>query len=209
MTQNYVLFDVGAHLGQDSLDVISRNSNAICHAFEPTPELAQHIRKQTEIRNIQNRYFIHEVAISDFDGEADFHLVVNDTGSASLNEFADNLYKTWPGRTDFVVRKTIKTLVYRLDTWINTFAPNIEKIDHLHIDAQGSDLSVLIGLGEKISIVHSGVVEVPQQDDLRLYKGQHTKQETLEFLSMNNFKISKIVSNDHLNNEVNIYFHRV
>jgi FkbM family methyltransferase len=200
-----ILFDVGAHWGQDSLDITENNQNVICHAFEPTPELARLLRIAAEARNMKDRYHIHECAISDFDGKQLFHMVEGDTGSASLNDFSDNLHETWPGRIDFAVRESKEVDVYRLDTWLNTFAPEITQIDHLHIDAQGSDLAVLRGLGEKISMVQSGVVEVPQEDNLRLYKGQHTKQEALDFIEQNNFVIYNITSQV---NEENLFFVR-
>jgi FkbM family methyltransferase len=198
-----ILFDVGAHHGQNSLNITHRNPDVICYAFEPTPELARLLRIAAEARNMKERYHVYEHAISDFDGEADFHMVQGDTGSASLNEFSDNLSEIWPSRTDFVVRGSKKVNVYRLDTWLTIFAPEITCIDHLHIDAQGSDLAVLKGLGEKISMVQSGVIEVPQEDKLRLYKGQHTKQEALDFLEQNEFVIDKVTSQV---NEENLYF---
>jgi FkbM family methyltransferase len=200
-----ILFDVGAHHGQDSLDITQHNPNVICYAFEPTPELARLLRIAAEARGMKDRYHVYEQAISDFDGEADFHMVENDTGSASLNDFSDNLSETWPGRTDFVVRGSKKVNVYRLETWLKIFAPELTKIDHLHIDAQGSDLAVLKGLGDSISMVQSGVVEVPQEDVLRLYKGQHTKQEAIDFLEQNGFFIDKVTSQV---NEDNLYFKR-
>ncbi len=200
-----ILFDVGAHHGQDSLDRTQNDPNVICYAFEPTPELAENLRKAAESRNIKDRYRVFETAISDFDGEADFHMVNDDTGSASLNEFSDGLDKTWPGRTDFVVRASKKVNVYRLDTWLSIYAPEITEIDHLHIDAQGSDLAVLKGLGEKLKMVKTGVVEVPQTPEVRLYKGQHTKEDALSFLEQNNFKITEVKSQV---NEDNLYFER-
>lgn len=200
-----ILFDVGAHWGQDSLNITQHHPDVICYAFEPTPELARLLRIAAKARNMEDRYHIFEHAISDYDGEADFHMVEGDTGSASLNEFSDNLSESWPGRTDFVVRESKKVNVYRLDTWLSIFAPHITKIDHLHIDAQGCDLAVLKGLGEKISIVDSGVVEVPQEEKLRLYKGQHTKQEALDFLDQNGFMIAEITSQV---NEDNLFFKR-
>jgi FkbM family methyltransferase len=200
-----VLFDVGAHHGQDSLNITQHNPDIICYAFEPTPELARLLRIAAEARDMKDRYHVYEHAISDFDGEADFHMVQDDTGSASLNEFSDNLSETWPNRTDFVVRGSKKVNVYRLDTWLSIFASEITCIDHLHIDAQGCDLAVLKGLGEKISMVQSGVVEVPQEDNLRLYKGQHTKQEALDFLEQNGFVIDRVTSQV---NEDNLYFVR-
>ena len=200
-----ILFDVGAHHGQDSLDRTQNDPSVVCYAFEPTPELAENLRKAAESRNIKDRYRVFETAISDFDGEADFHMVNDDTGSASLNEFSDGLDKTWPGRTDFVVRASKKVNVYRLDTWLPIYAPEITEIDHLHIDAQGSDLAVLRGLGEKLKMVKSGVVEVPQSAEVRLYKGQHTKEEAISFLEENNFKITEVKSQV---NEDNLYFER-
>ena len=200
-----ILFDVGAHHGQNSLNITQHNPNVICYAFEPTPELARLLRIAAKARNMKDRYHVYEHAISDFDGEADFHMVEGDTGSASLNEFADNLSETWPDRKDFVVRGSKKINVYRLDTWLTIFAPVLTKIDHLHIDAQGSDLAVLKGLGEKLSIVESGVVEVPQEEKLRLYKGQHTKQEAIDFLKEKGFVIDKVTSQE---NEENLYFVR-
>lgn len=197
------LFDVGAHWGQDSLQLVREDNDLICMAFEPTPELAERLRRES--KDFPDRYRVFPIAISDYDGESDFHLVVGDTGSASLNEFADNISETWAGRKDFVVRDSIKVNVYRLDTWLKTYAPEITEIEHLHIDAQGSDLAVLKGLGEMIRIVKSGVVEVPQSTDVKLYKTQHSKEETIHFLTHNGFKITKIT---HQQNEDNLFFER-
>ncbi len=200
-----ILFDVGAHHGQDSLDKTQNNPNVICYAFEPTPGLADLLREAAKNRNMADRYHVYETAISDFDGEADFHMVVGDTGSSSLNVFAENLDKTWPDRTDFVVRDSKKVNVYRLDTWLSIYAPELTQIDHIHIDAQGSDLAVLKGLGEKLKMVKSGVVEVPQSSEVSLYKGQHTKEDAITFLEANNFKITEVKSQQ---NEDNLYFER-
>jgi FkbM family methyltransferase len=197
-------FDVGAHRGQDSLHIARDHPDITVYAFEPTPELAHMLRENS--KNISDRYKVYEHAISDYNGHSDFHLVEGDTGSASLNSFSDGLENSWPGRTDFVVRGTIKVPVYRLDTWLEQFAPHVTEIHHLHIDAQGSDLAVLKGLGEKISIVQSGVVEVPQAPELRLYKGQHTKEDALEFLKNNGFTLKNVVSQV---NEDNLFFERI
>jgi len=198
------LFDVGAHWGQDSLHIARDNSDVTVYAFEPTPELANMLREKS--KNFSDRYKVYEHAVSDYNGHSDFNLVQGDTGSASLNSFSDNLDKSWPGRTDFVVRETIKVPVFRLDTWLEQFAPHISEIYHLHIDAQGSDLAVLKGLGEKIKIVQSGVVEVPQAPELRLYKGRHTKEDALQFLTENGFVLKSVVSQV---NEDNLFFERV
>jgi maleate cis-trans isomerase len=54
-------------------------------------------------------------------------------------------------------------------------------------------------------MVQSGVVEVPQSEKVSLYKGQHTKQEAIDFLEQNGFVIDKVTSQV---NEDNLYFVR-
>lgn len=197
------MLDVGAHFGEDSIEKTRADANLKCFAFEPTPELVERLSRDTE--SFKDRYQIADCAIADFDGESEFHLVVNDTGSASLNEFSDHLRQTWPDRHDFVVRKTIKVKVYRLDSWFKEFAPEVSEIEYLHIDAQGSDLAVLKGLGEMIKMVKAGVVEVPESEDVKLYKVQHSKEETLEFLKAAGFNIKEMRPQQ---NEINIFFER-
>lgn len=198
----YIL-DVGAHWGQDSLHLAREHEDITVYAFEPTPELAERLR--VESKDFTDRYHVFEVAISDFNGKANFHMVEGDTGSASLNEFSDDLDKSWPGRTDFVVRASKEVDVFRLDTWLPMYAPHITEIEHLHIDAQGSDLAVLVGMGDKLRMVRTGVVEVPQAPELRLYKGQHTKEDAVQFLVRNNYEIVKVTKQV---NEDNIFFER-
>lgn len=198
----YIL-DVGAHWGQDSLHLARDHQDITVYAFEPTPELAERLR--VESKDFSDRYHVYEVAISDFNGKANFHMVEGDTGSASLNEFSDDLDKSWPGRTDFVVRASKEVDVFRLDTWLPVYAPHIEEIEHLHIDAQGSDLAVLVGMGDRLRMVRTGVVEVPQAPELRLYKGQHTKEDAVQFLVRNNYEIVKVTKQV---NEDNIFFER-
>lgn len=81
----------------------------------------------------------------------------------------------------------------------------IDRIDHLHIDTQGSDLKVLAGLGSKIDSVRFGVLEAATKTDI-LYKGQNTVEECLGFLVLNGFKITEIKNNDKFGHEVNIFF---
>lgn len=204
MKDKFIIFDVGAHWGQDSLDLVRNNPNHICWAFEPTPRLANRLESLSD--SFADRYHVWPVAISDYNGTSDFHLVAGDTGSSSLNKFAANINNTWPGRDDFRVVDTIKVQVWRLDTWIDEWCPGLERIDHLHIDAQGSDLQVLIGLGDKIDLVETGVIEVPQRPEISLYEGQHTKESAIAWLVKNGFEI---YDQTHQVNEDNLYFRKV
>ena len=201
-----IMFDVGANWGTDSLDFIRNNNDWVCFAFEPTPQLFAHLVNASA--NFKDRYFVYPYAISDFVGKANFNVAgQSDWGCSSLLEFSDNLDKTWPGRTDFVVTENIEVDVISLKYFIENIVPNIkiEKIDRFHCDTQGNDLKVLKGMAEYVSIIQHGVIEVPQSTEVMLYKNQHSFEEAVEFLQNNGFKISNINSQQ---NELNLCFDR-
>ena len=154
----------------------------------------------------KENYIVVPYAISDFDGETTFNIAGQaDWGCSSIHEFEDDLDKTWPGRTDFKVTDKIKVLVRRMDTFIKN--NGIERIDYMHCDTQGNDLTVLKSFGEHISILQAGVVEAANQNPL--YKSVDNSVDSVKtFLEENNFMITSIHSNDIQQNEVNIEFRR-
>ena len=85
----------------------------------------------------------------------------------------------------------------------------IDKINYLHIDTQGSDLKVLKGLKKNINLVEQGVLEAPLNKKKALYENNHTLSEAKKFLYKHNFLIHKIEpAEKNLKNEKNIYFNR-
>jgi FkbM family methyltransferase len=201
----FILFDVGANWGEDSLPHAAQNKNVEVFAFEPTPIIASFL-KQASI-NFTQRYHVHEVAVSDFDGDAEFFIQNNPgMGCNSLNHFDQEMITAhWEKRNvELSATHSIPVKVITLKTWFQAH-PEITKIDHFHCDTQGNDLKVLRGMGEYIEIIKTGKVEVAQPH-IKLYKESPSAGEVLDFLLLNNFKITKIESNDHLANEYNIYF---
>ena len=179
----YILFDVGANIGTDSLIKTRDNSYVETWAFEPTPKLI--INLTNESREYSNRYHVVPIALSDFDGIAQFNIAgQNDWGCSSLNTFSENLENTWPGREDFKVTEIIDVQVARFDTWYTNNNINIDKIDFFHCDTQGSDLKVLIGMGNLINLIQEGVVECAANEDVKLYKENHTKKEIEDFIEL-------------------------
>ena len=74
-----------------------------------------------------------------------------DGGCISLPEFADNVQETWRGRPELQVDRRLVAEVIRLDDFIRLH--DIGQIDFLHIDTQGTDLSVLRSLGSSLEKV--------------------------------------------------------
>jgi FkbM family methyltransferase len=196
-----VVFDVGANNGSSTIPIAKNEPNTIVFAFEPTPKLIEDI--QSQITDIQN-YIVTEVAVSNFNGTADFNLAeFYDWGCSSLLEFSDKAQTHWGYDPPFKITNKIKVNVITLKEFIE--ANNISNIDYLHIDTQGSDLNVLIGMGDYINIVNEGVMEAASSDDI-LYNGQNTKEQCVSFLESNGFKILNISKNDDGGNELNIHF---
>lgn len=206
MDNKFILFDIGANWGTDSLEKTRCDENVICFAFEPTPMLYQNLIKESE--SFSDRYFVFPYAISNFNGKAKFNIAGQaDWGCSSLLEFSDDLDKTWEGRTDFVVTEEIDVDVITMKKFLEEISPfKINNINFLHCDAQGSDLDVLKGFEEYIGIIEEGVIEAPHNSDVKLYKNQFLYNDVLEFFANNNLVESEIVSQQ---NEYNIYFKRV
>ncbi len=204
-----IFFDVGANNGSTSVPEAIKDPDTMVYAFEPTPYLTHMI--EDKIAQLPN-YLLTKKAVSDYNGRARFNVAGQaDWGCSSLLQFSENSRTQWKGRPwgygdhNFHVTEVMEIDVIRLDDFVAEHG--IEKIDYLHIDTQGSDLKVLQGLGDKISIVQAGAMEAACRKDI-LYYGQNTLVECIEFLNDNGFRILKIMPNDPFCNEMNIYFDR-
>ncbi len=211
--KNNNIFDVGAFNGLDGLVLAFKNPNMMVHAFEANPYLIKEIKKNKskieEYKKIKlNNYKINNCAVSDKDSFLTFNIAKNPTVS-SLNKFSKNIDKTWPGYREAhcTVVKKIKVKSITLENYCKK--NNIEKINYLHIDTQGSDLKVLKGLNKKINIVEEGILEAAVNKENSLYSTNHTIKDVEKFLTKNNFKISKIEAIDeNIKNEKNVYFQK-
>jgi FkbM family methyltransferase len=199
-----IYFDVGANHGHDSLFIAAQSSDNIVYAFEPTPLLVDVLKKRSMYLS---NYHVFPKAVSNYNGQSTFRISAQDDGCSSLNKFNDNLETSWPGRRGFIVTDEITVDVIKLYDFI--IEHNITEIENLHVDAQGQDLEVLLGLQDKINIVKSGVIEMPTSHNTKLYADQqYLDVDAIEFLKSKGFIISSVDSNDIQRNEVNIRFHR-
>jgi FkbM family methyltransferase len=198
-----IFFDVGANNGSEFIDLAKKNPNIFVYAFEPTPKLCEIIKSKT---NHLKNYKLIQKAVSDFEGEAKFHIASgNDGGRNSLLCFSDKSKTEWIGRKDLNITESLNVNVIRLEEFIEE--NKIKEIEYLHVDTQGSDLKVLFGMGKKISIVKKGIIEAANKKDI-LYYGQNEKKECVEFLINKGFSIESIFCNDKWCNEVNIKFYK-
>lgn len=199
-----IIFDVGANWGTDSLPKVELDLSLVCHAFEPTYELVRHLYSKSA--HFRERYIIHPIAISDFDGKATFNVApLGDWGVSSLNEFADDIEKTWPGREDLKVTSTVEVDVYRLETLFKLGALPVQEIEFFHCDVQGSDLKALQGMANYVRLIKHGCIEVPMSEGVKLYKDQHSKEDVISFLNHWGFEIYEV---QNQMNEQNLFYRR-
>jgi FkbM family methyltransferase len=195
-----IKIEVGANNGRDTSKLAGDGS--IVYAFEPTHELlTQHL---WPLANNNENIHIIPFAVDIKNSFQTFNIAgQRDWGCSSLYEFSQNIEQKWPNRPDF--KKTHSYVVPTITLYDFCNLYGIEKIDFLHIDAQGADYNVLLSLKDKISIVQEGTVEAA--DKVELYSNTNNKiDDVRKFLTDNGFKIVSETANDVVGAEVNIKF---
>lgn len=177
--------DVGAHDGADSLWIARRYPHMQVIAIEPTPALASALRR---VAAALPNYHVVEAAIGEADGQA----MLNVYDVRRINSINSLLPLSDEGATRFdraeLPNEAIAVRLMRLDTLCDELG--IERVDVLHIDAQGSDLLALRSLGERLQTLRAGVVEAPHK--ARIYTDAPSADEIREELARLGFRVFRV-----------------
>lgn len=134
--------DVGCHRG-DILKLMLKAAPAgYFYAFEPLPDFCAGLRQKFISPAIE----IHEIALSDEAGEAEFNHVVSNPGYSG---FRRRRYDR-PAETDTRIRVRMR----RLDDIVDTR----RRVDFMKIDVEGAELQVLRGATALLKRDHPVVV---------------------------------------------------
>ncbi len=134
--QAKVVFDVGANFGIYSLAALASRPDAIVHAFEPTPEIAQRLRETASLNGLDN-LTVHQFAVSNYCGEAVLHRLRGELGTNEGMNYvsADNTAEEGaPG-------ESVQTV--SIDEFCRQ--NSVRQIDLLKLDVQGHEFPVLQG----------------------------------------------------------------
>jgi len=191
------IFDVGSNNGVDGINYAVFNPKCTIYAFEPNPYLRSTIinnKKKVENKlnyKIQNFKLVGK-AVSDFNGRGNFYIANQDLCSSLL-------------RYNFVsVKKKITVDIITLARFCKI--KRINNIIYLHVDTQGNDLKVLIGLKNYRANLYRGIIETSKNIRYSRYKGSHSITKIKKYFLKWNFKITKLEPN-HLNHqELNVFF---
>lgn len=203
-----LLIEVGAFDGSDSLRY---HRDGYCvFTFEPKKDLFEDIQRRTA--SLPD-YTVIPKAVCLQNSRTMFN-ICRQGGASSILPFRsdEELEKTWTSeRKDIQYSgQSYEVETTRLDTFIEERGLQAEKIDFIHIDAQGVDLDALMSLGIYIKNVEAGVLETVKDVNKSIYIGQdnNTLDNVKKFLDESGFEIQQVERNDRTDCEFNVVFRR-
>lgn len=181
--QKRICFDVGARDGERSLHLASASEWEV-YAFEPKPRRCDYLRERS--RGARN-YHVFQLAVADKPS-----VIMLD--SAGHHE-PDTRLLSQKDSAAFVEAEIVHANAITLRDFV--IGHGIERIDVLHSNADGMDLEVLVGLGEKISIVQSGRMTVARSKQSQMIERTRCEWENVVlFLYQYGLQIAAIHAGD-------------
>lgn len=180
------VIEAGACDCADSLVMSITYPKATIYAFECNPETLPICRTRTN-----ERIILTENAVSDIDGEITFYPIdtkLTVTTHQNGNPGASSMFKAGNYPIEKYVQKEIKVQSTRLDTFMDS--KKIDAVDLLWLDAQGAELKILKGLGDRLKDVKVIKTEV-------LFKEQYLNaplfEEVETWLDENGFRFVRFL----------------
>jgi FkbM family methyltransferase len=173
-----VWIDVGAHLGEGTLEAAICNPRLLVFAFEPNWALARQIMPRAA------NFVVLPMAVSDTDGFAEFFINASD-GSSSLVRMERAGLARWTD-LDLSVQATTCVSTIRLDTFMKLC--DLRSVDYLKVDAEGIDLRVVQSAGDRLKDIRKIMLEVDVAPD-RLYQGAPSRDEVSTFMLNQGFRL--------------------
>lgn len=169
-----VIFDVGANIGTITEKYRYMFPGAMIYAFEPFPEVFKELGQR--LRN-DKRIIPCNLALGSAQGKSALRVNASSVTN-SLLESEDSAASFW-GEGLMETTRTIEVEVATLDEFCRK--NQIESIDVLKIDTQGTENEVLRGAagmlsGGRIRVIYTEMIVVPS------YKGQSKPHELMGFL---------------------------
>lgn len=186
--ENPIVLEIGANDGKDSKEFLEKFQNIQLYCFEPDPRKIHEFKERVN----DERCRLFEIAISDKDENKEFLLSWNTlencpADSSTLKKPTEQL-NTFP---HIVFSDNILVEAKKLDTWSKE--NNINEIDFMWVDVEGSEKELILGGLETINKSRYFYTEFR---DKEFYEGQIPLKEILEMLP--NFKLLKIYGNNAL-----------
>ena len=179
------VFDIGSRDSCQAMELSDWFPEANIYLFEPVPSSFEYCVDYTKERS---NIHCSDIALSNYSGETTFYQVVNgNVGASSLLKINDQ-FSTQMHQSE------IKVKVDRADRFM--IDNNIESVDLLWVDVQGSEIDCFSGFGDGLSNVKAIHTEVGINS---FY------EELLTFMDNAGFANTKVIQNE-VGLEVDVVF---
>lgn len=126
--------DIGAHVGRHMYPMFECvGTSGRILAFEPIPDLAEALRMQIESRGLSKTISIHQLALADRSGAANFYIAVDAPGYSGLR------------RRIYDVPTAVREIEIQLRTLDEMADGVVSSLSFIKIDAEGAEWSILRG----------------------------------------------------------------
>ncbi len=148
LPSNPVILDAGAHYGNETIAMARRWVDGKIYAMEPNPHAFEILSNAvSEIDSI----LCYPFALSDRSGKAPFYVCHGSSGDNPIYEHASSLLKPSPSMEIHYKGPMVQAECKNLDEWLREM--NLDRIDFLNLDLQGSELQVLKASPKTLSMV--------------------------------------------------------
>lgn len=149
-----IVMDCGANVGFFSL--LSARNGAKVISVEPSPETFQILKENSQL----NKYDMACInsAVSNIEGEVNFHVDKTSSGLASLREDWLEKFHVHPETIS-----TVKIKQERIDSILETC--KYDKVDWLLIDVEGVEIEALEGADKTLHVTENAIIEVEHANE--------------------------------------------
>jgi len=146
ITDPKIIFDIGIGKGTEADGLLQLFPGALLYGFDGYPNIYAHLLKRHPLR-----LRLVRSAVGDYDGITEFNIITS-TNSSSLLDLSTSQYTESKSKIEQVITVPICTL----DTFCTQ--NQINRIDILHLDAQGSEIRILKGAERLLSEQRIGFI---------------------------------------------------
>lgn len=141
--ENPVILEIGANIGQTTIEFIKAMPKARIFCFEPDPRAAAILRETISL--IQADIKVFEFAVGDFNGTVNFHQSSGEGDRKDWNKSGSirkpkNHTIVWPW---VKFQSEIEVPIVRLDDWAHE--QGIVEVDFIWADVQGAEIDLIKG----------------------------------------------------------------
>jgi len=142
--EDLVVFDVGANIGEFTFGFIDKRPNSQVFAFEPDPIAFECLKRNISELKLEEKVFAMPFALTTEESEVNFFRAYEEADSSLIPPLAKS--------------KLIRVRGRRLDAVLMEL--DLDFVDLIKMDAEGSEPEVLIGLGKGLQNVNMLTIDV-------------------------------------------------